>query len=90
MSMSLNGTKQWELTKRRFYILLEKVDQTILQFLKSNVISINKVKEKPQKALKELCRWNGFMKRPNIAKALSQEKELILKTIIKEIGNMKN
>ena len=74
MSTNLAGTKQWELARRRFYILLEKLDRAILQFLKSNVISISRVKERPQKALKELCRWNGFLQRPAIAKALQQEK----------------
>ena len=52
MSTNLAGTKQWELARRRFYVLLEKLDRAILQFLKSNVISIGRVKEKKKKALK--------------------------------------
>lgn len=90
LSINLAGSKQWELAKRRFSVLLEKLDRAVLQFLKSNVISIAKVKERPQKALKELCRWNGFLQRPSISRTLQPEKELVLKTIVKEIDNMKN
>lgn len=72
MNTSPNGIKAWELAKRRFYILLDGVDRDILRFFKSSVISVNKVKDKPQKALKELCSWNGFLNRPSISKALSQ------------------
>lgn len=90
LSTSLAGSKQWEVARRRFYILFDSLEKDILRFLKSSVISLTKVKEKPLRSLKELSRWNGFLLRPNISKALYQEKELILKTIATHIDEMKN
>ena len=52
MNTSPNGLKAWELAKRRFFILLDSVDRDLLRFFKSSIISVNKVKDKPQKALK--------------------------------------
>lgn len=90
MSTSLSGTKQWEVARRRFYVLFDGLEKEILRFLKTSVISLSKVKEKPLRALKELARWNGFLLRPNISKALQQEKELILKIVTTHIDEMKN
>lgn len=52
LSTSLAGTKQWEIARRRFYVLFDALEKDILRFLKSSVISLSKVKEKPMRALK--------------------------------------
>lgn len=52
MGMSEHSSKDWETAKRKFEVKIEGAEKEISRFLKSRVISIAKLKEKPIKSFK--------------------------------------
>ena len=44
MNMSETGSKDWDIAKSRFHMKLEEAERDISRFLKTSIISIQKLK----------------------------------------------